>query len=124
MRRVFLLTTLLAAGLAAADLTGKWNGTVEFKGPDGSQTGGAFMELKQQGNEVTGQAGPNEGDLVPISNVKFDGKRLAFEVVGPEGRVFKLALEIAGEGKLEGTVNGETDSGDKVTGKITFQKNP
>ncbi len=123
MRRVFLLMTVLAASLAAADLTGRWTGTVEFKGADG-EAGGACLELKQQGDEITGKAGPNEEDLHPISNAKFDGKRLTFQVTGPQGQVFKLALELVADDKLEGTIDGQNEAGDKMTGKLAVKKTP
>ncbi len=122
MRRLFLLLTVLAASLAAADLTGKWSGTVDLKGPDGSESGGAWLELKQQGDEITGKAGPSEEELHPISDAKFDGKRLTFQVTGPQGQVFKLALDLIADDKLEGAIEGQTDSGDKITGKISLKK--
>jgi hypothetical protein len=121
MRRLSLLTLIFAAALAAGDLSGKWNGSVEFKTPDGDETGGAFMELQQNGGEITGKAGESEAEAQAITNVKLDGKRLTFDVPH-QGRVFKLALDVVADDKLEGTLDGETESGEKISGKISFKK--
>ncbi len=121
MRRLLPLL-LLAATAFAGDLTGKWAGTLEMKTPDGeTRTSDAVMELKQSGDQITGQAGPNEQEMFPIENAKLDGKRLTF-TVSHEGRMLKFELTLMADDKLEGSLQGESDSGEKRTGKLTFTK--
>jgi hypothetical protein len=123
MGRLLLPLLFFAAALAAGDLSGKWNGSLEMKTPDGDHTGTAFLELKQTGAEITGRAGPNEEEALAIRNVKLEGKRLTFEIRHEErGRLFKLALDLVDDDKLEGTIDGESDAGEKVSGKINLKK--
>lgn len=49
---LLLLTTSFGV---AADVSGKWNGALEFKGEDGqTQTAAAHADLEQQNNVLTG----------------------------------------------------------------------
>ncbi len=116
-----ILTTLLftAATLSAGDLTGKWTGTAQV----GDENGGAYLELKQQGNAITGKAGPAEDKTAPIQNASFDGKKLAFTITVPsEGRVLQFDLRLTAEDRLEGVVAGEKSSGEKFTGTISVKR--
>ena len=112
---------LFALTLSAADVTGKWEGTVEFKRPDGTPGGGsAFLNLKQSGQEVTGTAGESADEQVPIEKGKIDGEKLTFEINADE-RVFKLELTLTGD-KLEGQVKFQDSSGNPMTGKLSLTR--
>jgi hypothetical protein len=117
MRKLFPLILTFAAALAAGDLSGTWNGEVNI----GDDIGSAFMELKQDGEAITGKAGESAADSEVIKNAKLEGKRLSFEV-SHHGRVFKLAMDLVTDDKLEGTIDGESESGEKISGKISFKK--
>lgn len=117
-----LLSCLLfVLTLSAADLTGKWEGTAEFKRSDGTPGGGdAVFNLKQSGQEVTGTAGTSADQQVPIQNGKLDGDKLTFEVNAGE-RVYKLELTVTGD-KMEGQLKGEDGSGNPLIAKLSLKR--
>jgi len=84
-----LMIALAATALAAADVTGTWRGTLT---PDGRDAGPALLILKQEGNAVTGTAGPDANESHPISKGKVDNDTVTFEVETPDG-VMKFALK-------------------------------
>ena len=72
---------LFSFTLSAADVTGKCTGSFDITGPDGeTKQDHAFMNLKQNGDEITGTAGPNEERQWPISKGKIEGDKITFEV--------------------------------------------
>lgn len=122
MRRLLPLI-FLSCALYGADLSGKWTGTVEFKTSDGeSRSRSAFALLKQEADAITGKIGPTEDEAQPISNAKFDGKKLTFEITTPDGSVVRLALNLVDENKLDGTLEMERDSGEKAGGSMVLQR--
>lgn len=102
-----LLTALAAFG---ADVTGKYTGTVEFQNHDGeSHKGEAYMDLKQDGDKLTGVAGPNDSETFPIANGKVDGETLTFEVA-PHGPALTMKMVLKHDnGKLKGEATAERD---------------
>ena len=106
------LPALLLIALAAfgADVTGKYTGTVEFQNPDGEKhKGEVYMDLKQDGDKLTGVAGPSDSDAFPIANGKVDGDTLTFDVA-PHGpaMVMKMVLK-HDNGKLKGEATSERE---------------
>jgi hypothetical protein len=100
---VLLLAPVL---LAADDLTGKWSGSFVITFPDGkSKDSMAFMELKQNGAELTGTAGEGPDKQWAIQKGKVDGNKITFEVQTDEPLVkFELTLvdgHLKGEAKAE-----------------------
>lgn len=117
--RILRTTLLTAAALSAGDLSGKWTGTAQV----GNENGEAYLELNQQGNAITGKAGPAEDKTAPIQNASFDGKKLAFTITVPsEGRVLQFDLRLAADDRLEGSVAGENSNGEKFTGTISVTR--
>jgi hypothetical protein len=96
------------AGAPAADVTGKWRGTLTAQRDDGTtHEDKALLILTQKGNTVTGTAGGDENDRHPITTGTIDGNKVALEVTTKGGRTMKLALSIEGE-EMKGTItNGE-----------------
>lgn len=121
-----VLLILLAFPLAAADITGKWTGSVEFKTSDGTADGGsAYAEFKQKGQEITGFAGQDESNKGPIENGKLDGKKLTLQVTltGDGGKtVYKVTLTLVNDNRMEGDVEGQRDDGGKMAGKIVLTR--
>ena len=80
----------------AADLTGKWTGTMTRTAPDGrSQTIDWMFDLTQKGTVLTGTAGPNaERQWAIEKGGAVEGNKATFKVQQPEGpmRTFTLAL--------------------------------
>ena len=77
-----LMIALAATALAAADVTGTWSGTLT---PDGRDAGPALLILKQEGNAVTGTAGPDANETHPISKGMVENDTVTFEVETPGG---------------------------------------
>lgn len=117
---------LFTLSLSAADWTGKWSGTADFKAPDGStENGGAYAVLKQDGQAITGTAGPSEDQQIAIENGKIDGKKLIFQInipgdAGP--RVFKVSITMLSDDQAEGDVEGTSNDGQKIAGKLKLTR--
>ena len=99
---------LSALILSAADITGKWTGTL---GPVGGEEGSpALLELKQTGTEITGSVGPDESQRHTITKGSIDGNKVALEVTA-EGRSIKMNLVLEGDhlkGELVMTSGGQS----------------
>ena len=109
-RRTFLFSSgvmLLAPALMAADdLTGKWSGSFVITFSDGgTKDSVAFMDLKQNGVELTGTAGENPERQWAIQKGKVEGNKATFEVQTDNPLIkFELALvdgHLKGEAKAE-----------------------
>jgi hypothetical protein len=111
-----LVIALAATTLVAADVTGSWKGTFT---PDGRDAGPALLILKQEGNAVTGTAGPDESERHPISKGKVENDTVEFEVETPGG-VMKFALKQKGD-ELTGDVIRERD-GEQLTAKLAVKR--
>lgn len=117
-----LLCVLLLSSIALlADVSGKWTGTFDVTGPDGNvQNNTAFLSLKQDGNTLTGTAGPNESEQMSIRAGKIDGNKILFEIALEDGTVIKFDLALADE-HIKGTANGEHE-GQKMTAKLDVKR--
>ncbi|MGE5567411.1 MAG: hypothetical protein ACM3S5_00090 [Rhodospirillales bacterium] len=126
----WLSASVLAAGLCipatAANISGKWNGTVEIKTPDGgTDTGGAFAEFKQSGETISGEAGPSETHKGVIEGGKLVGNKLVFQLSLPSDSgpyAVKFNLVLVNANRLEGDFEGANGSGDKFGGKIVLDR--
>ena len=122
------LSCLLAAAMSIASLTvdvsGKWNGSLEVKLPDGETVSQpAWTEFVQKGQEITGGAGGGDSDETsPIEKATFDGKNLSFQFTGPDGRVYKANLILADDDHLEGTLDFALPDGTALTAKMTLKR--
>lgn len=73
--RLFLCTLVLTAASAwAADIDGKWSGSMDT--PNGAIN--LFYNLKAEGSTVTGTMTGPDGSEIKIENGKLDGDRVAF----------------------------------------------
>ena len=109
-----LLLVFAIALWADVDVTGKWTGTFEPSGGDG-QAGGAFLKLTQKGTDISGTAGPDENQQLPIRKGKIEGDKVTLEVEN-EGIVLHFALVLAGD-RLKGEAHMERE-GQTRTAKI------
>lgn len=95
--KTLLCALLFSALTMAADVTGKWSGTMEVKAPDGStQSRPLYLILKQDGARLSGSGGPDESEQHPFENGKVDGDRLTFAVPAGGGN-FEFAVRVAGD---------------------------
>lgn len=95
VRRVMMagiMVLLAAAVAAAADVDGRWQGSLS--GPNGDMT--LTFNFKAQGTTLTGSVESPNGDI-PISDGKIDGNKISFKVVFGQGTI-----------DHEGTVSGDT----------------
>ncbi|HLY18748.1 MAG TPA: hypothetical protein VKR61_16065 [Bryobacteraceae bacterium] len=117
----FWLLPLFAASLLAADVSGKWTGTVDVEDPsDGTNISTPVRaELEQKADAISGKIGrqeDSEADTQAIRNASLqDGTRLIFEVASTETNgLVKFALKLDGDhldGEMSGTMDGVAISG-------------
>src|SRR5689334_9732234 len=95
MTVLLLCAVLLAASSAlAADVSGVWTGTLI---PDGRDKGDmALIVLRQEGDKLTGTAGPSQSEQHPLLNAAIKGDRITFEIHA-DNRVLSFDLKIAGD---------------------------
>ncbi len=68
-----------------ADVTGKWSGNFDVTMDGETRNETAVLILKQDGNTVTGTAGPNEDKQMKIRSGVLDGNTLTLDVIDEEG---------------------------------------
>ena len=101
--KALFLATVLALAAHAADVSGTWNGSLKITGPDGQmQDDTIHMVLKQDGAKLTGTAGPNANEQLPIQKGTVEGNKVTMEVAVGEGS-FKFDVALEGE-HLKGDV--------------------
>jgi hypothetical protein len=101
------LTLVLATALfAAADsVTGKWTGSFAITLDGETRDEKAYLDLKQNGTELTGTGGPSADEQWPIKNGKVEGDKLTFDVQS-NGPLIKFNLTLA-DGHLKGEAKAE-----------------
>ena len=110
---VALALVLPSAVLAqAANLTGKWTGTLTRTAPGGQTQSIDFLfDLTHKGKALTGTAGPNAERQWPIEKGVVDGAKVTFQVQQPDGPLRKCTLT-HDKGRLTGDMvlefNGQT----------------
>jgi hypothetical protein len=110
---------LLAPILMAADLTGKWSGKFTITLDGETRDDMAFMDLKQNGTELTGTAGPSPDRQWAIQKGKVEGNKITFEVQTDEPLIkFDLTLV---DGHLKGEANAEHE-GRKMKAIVDLQR--
>jgi hypothetical protein len=101
--KAVLLSMVLALAASAADVSGTWSGTLKIAGPDGQmQDDTIHLVLKQDGGKLTGTAGPNAGEQLPIEKGAVVGNKITMEVPVPNG-AFQFDVAIDGD-HLKGDV--------------------
>lgn len=128
MRLVLPILLLLSTSFAlVSDVSGKWNGSLEFKGEDGhTQTAPAHADLKQQANAVTGKIWKEEGQQFEIEQGQATGSEISFKFRAPEGEdeqilIHSVKLTVVSPTQLQGTMEFDA-GGQKVSGKLTFTR--
>jgi hypothetical protein len=104
MTRVAIIVLLLAGSLVSAltgDLSGTWSGTFKANGSDHSTP--QVVILRQEGDKLTGSAGPDAEEQYPIENGKIAGDRVTFELTTGEWR-FSYDLKRTGADEMKGNL--------------------
>ena len=116
MKRI-LCCLLLAALSLFADVSGKWSGSFDITGPDGqTKPDTAFLNLKQDGNKISGTAGPNEQKQFNIKTGQIDGDKITMEVEMEDGGVLSFDLKVDAD-HIKGDVKGQMGD-EKMTAKM------
>jgi hypothetical protein len=79
----------------AADISGAWSGEWEL-GPDGDG-GPHHMILKQDGEKVTGTAGPTPDMQLALENGKWSNGVLTFDIRVPSGPMLRFEFKPTGD---------------------------
>jgi hypothetical protein len=119
--RVFLCVALivfLAFAAIAADVSGKWSGTLKQESGEDDR---GFLVLKQTGSVITGSGGPDEGEQWPLQNGKITGDKVTLEVKSPDDVVYKCELTLAGD-SLKGDVVATAPDGRVMKGKLELTR--
>ena len=101
----FLGFFLLAVSAFAADIDGKWSGSIPTPNGDFPQT----FTFKADGAKLTGSLVGPDGAEIAIADGKIDGKNIAFSVTLDFGMPFTLTYTgvLAGnEVKIKGDAGG------------------
>jgi len=115
--RIAIVVALFAMTLAAADMSGKWAGTLSG---DQNNSDSALLILQQDGTKLTGTAGSDENDRHPIQNGTVQEDSVKFEVQ-LQDRVLVADLTVKGDemsGKVEMKRNGQTVR----TGRLSLKR--
>ncbi|MBZ5635400.1 MAG: hypothetical protein LAO55_19940 [Acidobacteriia bacterium] len=86
LRSLVLSLLLLAVSAFAADVDGKWSGTISTPNGDFPQT----FTFKAVGDALSGSLEFMPGMEIPISEGKVDGDNISFSVTLDFGMPFKL----------------------------------
>lgn len=116
--RALILVLLFSPCLIAAeDVSGIWSGTFITTVDGGAPHDDlAYLVLKQAGADLTGTAGPNADQQMPIAKgkvetVKVDGKdttKAAFDITTGDGMMAHFDLSLV-DGRLKGKATAERD---------------
>jgi uncharacterized protein involved in tellurium resistance len=115
-----VLTLLLLLGAwtaAAADLSGRWTGTIDVKENGESRTVPVLLILKQEGTKLTGSGGGSEDDQHAILKGSVEGDKVTIEAEGNEHGNFHLELKVDGD-----QMTGDVRRGDSERMKMTLKR--
>ena len=112
-----------STGPTAATLTGTWTGTFKDVSSGSNHDETAMVVLKQEGDTVTGTAGPNAERQMAISKGKVlaskDGTAVTFEVAN-DAMVMQIELKLV-DGHLKGAAKAERD-GQKLAAELDLTR--
>src|SRR3974390_2920345 len=106
-QRLFSLVLLCTASAVYAqqNVSGRWQGSFDTPGPNGTtQHDTAFLILQQNGTQVTGGAGRSEEMQSPLSDGLFQSGTLTF-ALHLRGATVLFTLQLQGD-HLRGTATG------------------
>ena len=116
MGRILLPFFVLALAVQAADVTGKWEFTVDLGGQGGKPT----FAFQQKGGKLTGKYSGALGEADVAGTVKGDAIEFKFTVKGDLGE-----LTATYTGTVSGdTMKGKTEYGQLGEGTFTAKRAP
>lgn len=122
--KALLLMPLLTMAMWAADITGRWTGTVVVDDPAGGNkiSTPVKADFAQKDGGISGKIGRREDEVnETIRNGRLEGNKLQFEVTSAEtSGAIKFNLVIEGN-RITGDMKGTVDSG-PIVGKVVLTK--
>ena len=119
MRKLLASLMAFALAAAAADVTGTWTGKVDVGNGGGDPTIPMSITLKQNGSELTGNAG-DASHQFPIDKGESNGNSVKFQVTA--GAVLTFNLRQEGD-VMTGTVKIEhKEAGTVHEGPASFRR--
>lgn len=123
-RVLYGLLFLLLNTAFAADISGKWSGTIAVRDQSSGTviTTPVEIQFSQQDSTVSGKIGrAREADAVPIRNIRIEGNKIYFEAASEETTgPCKFSLTITGD-IMEGDMTGAVESED-IIGKVKITR--
>jgi hypothetical protein len=112
------LIVALVSSPVAADITGKWDGTIKATAPDGTpREDSALLILTQKDKAITGTVGGNEGDQHPIVSGAIEGNKVTILAKNANNdREYKLELTVEGD-EMKGKLSSGERSAELVAKK-------
>src|SRR6266481_5132881 len=109
LMRTLICLLAVTACACAADVTGKWTGSVAVTTAPGEvETHAITFQLRQSGNELSGALASDDREA-QIKNGKVEGQAVTFQVQpGDEGPTWNVKLTLAGD-DLNGDASAERD---------------
>ncbi len=111
MRRLMILTILLAIPVMAADMAGTWKATAE--GPNGPME--RTFVFKVDGNKLTGETTSSMFGKSTLEDGKIDGDSLSFTItlkfqdqemkINYKGKVDGKEIKLTAESSMAGQIN-------------------
>jgi TonB family protein len=115
-RSLLVIVVAALSNLAAADLSGKWTGTIETNGSRVS----IFVTLNQHDQEISGSvATGDEANAVPIEKAEVHDNQLAFELHNSTGQIVSFKLSLIGA-----QLSGEAATGDQLSKVVVSTVTP
>ena len=103
--------TLPADAASETNVSGRWSGSFDITLPDGTvKNDEALLNLKQDGEALTGTAGPDENKQMPISDGKIGAHQVQFKVEQGSEISLRFDLHLEG-GHLKGQAVGNMPEG-------------
>src|ERR1700694_5354250 len=118
--KLILPITLLALTVSAANLAGKWTGSIEIDDSGGKIETPVELYLEQKAGTLSGKIGrSNNPESVEIRNAKAEGNNLPFASSSAEASAsMTFSLTIHGE-RMQGEMRGVAQ-GNEIVAKVTF----
>jgi hypothetical protein len=88
-----LIVSAIAGAFAQSGVDGKW--AFEMSSPMGSVT--AQVELKAEGNKLTGQFDMGGGRVWPVENGTIDGETVAFTINRDDRMTYEMKGTLSGD---------------------------
>jgi hypothetical protein len=122
MKKLFSFLLLSSLVLSAGELPGKWSGKFDITNSSGeTKADSAYMNLKLDGSDITGTAGPSESRQWAIKGGKLAAGKLTFKVEIDDGGFIDFDLVFDGD-TIRGSAAGMGKNGEKMSAKVDLKR--